>query len=80
MDPRNATRWLVTTVAAFATTLLLIASGAALADPPSRVARLAYAEGAVSFSPAGDGEWVRAIVNRPLVTGDRLWSDSDGRV
>lgn len=46
------------------------------ADPPSRVARLAYVSGAVSFSPAGENDWVRATVNRPLVTGDRLWADA----
>jgi hypothetical protein len=27
-------------------------------DPPSRVARLAYAEGSVSFEPAGTEDWV----------------------
>ena len=32
--------------------ILFAASGWALADPPSRVARLAYVSGAASFSPA----------------------------
>jgi hypothetical protein len=27
-------------------------------DPPSRVARLGYMEGSVSFQPAGESEWV----------------------
>ncbi|HXC49000.1 MAG TPA: DUF6600 domain-containing protein [Candidatus Sulfotelmatobacter sp.] len=49
-------------------------------DPPSRVARLAYAQGAVSFQPAGTDDWVTAGVNRPATTGDKLWSDHDGRV
>ena len=49
-------------------------------DPPSRVARLAYAEGSVSFQPAGTEDWVGAIVNRPLTTGDKLWADRDSRV
>ncbi|MDP9974645.1 hypothetical protein J2W39_005915 [Variovorax paradoxus] len=41
------------------------------------MARLAaYVSGAVSFSPAGENDWVRASVNRPLITGDRLWSDA----
>ena len=56
----------------------LFATGA-LADPPTRVARMAYSEGPVSFSPAGDDQWVGAIVNRPLITGDRLWVDSGAR-
>jgi Family of unknown function (DUF6600) len=49
-------------------------------DPPSRVARLAYAQGSVSFQPAGTDDWVSAVVNRPMTTGDKLWSDNDGRV
>jgi hypothetical protein len=54
-------------------------SGWAAADPPSRVARLGYMTGAVSFSPAGANDWVRAAINRPLTTGDRLWVDADSR-
>ncbi len=54
-------------------------SGLAMADPPSRVARLGYLNGAVSFSPAGENDWVDARINRPLTTGDRLWTDADGR-
>jgi hypothetical protein len=49
-------------------------------DPPSRVARLAYAQGSVSFQPAGTNDWVTAGLNRPATTGDKLWSDHDGRV
>src|SRR5919109_69895 len=48
-------------------------------DPPSRVARLAYARGNVSFNPAGTDDWVTAIVNRPMTTGDKLWSDDNSR-
>jgi len=48
-------------------------------DPPSRVARLSYLRGPVSFQPAGESEWVEAIANRPLTTGDRLWTDSGAR-
>ena len=49
-------------------------------DPPSRVARLAYAQGSVSFQPAGTDDWVTAGLNRPVTTGDKLWSDNDGRI
>ena len=52
----------------------------ALADPPTRVARLSNIDGTVTFSPAGDDQWVQAILNRPVITGDRLWSDNGGRV
>jgi hypothetical protein len=48
-------------------------------DPPGRVARLNYAEGSVSFQPAGEGDWVAAVLNRPMVTGDNLWADEDSR-
>ena len=48
-------------------------------DPPSRVARLAFIRGAVSFVPAGENDWVEAQVNRPLITGDKLWTDHDSR-
>ncbi len=48
-------------------------------DPPSRVARLSYTHGAVSFQPAGTDDWVSAVVNRPLTTGDKLWVDDDAR-
>jgi len=48
-------------------------------DPPGRVARLGYMRGSVSFQPAGESEWVEAVANRPMTTGDRLWADRDGR-
>ena len=48
-------------------------------DPPGRVARLNYSQGSVSFQPAGEGDWVTAVPNRPMVTGDNLWADEDSR-
>src|SRR5689334_17166367 len=48
-------------------------------DPPSRVARLAFMRGNVSFNPAGTDDWVAAVVNRPMTTGDKLWSDDNSR-
>jgi hypothetical protein len=48
-------------------------------DPPSRVARLSYIHGAVSFQPAGTDDWVSAVVNRPVTTADKLWTDNDAR-
>jgi hypothetical protein len=46
------------------------------ADPPSRVARLSFAQGNVSAEPASVNEFSPAEVNYPLTTGDRVWSDS----
>ena len=49
------------------------------ADPPGRVARLSDAEGTLSLQPAGVTEWTQAQLNRPLTSGDRLWSDQGSR-
>lgn len=38
---------------AFVGAMMVSLSGAALADPPTRVARLSFLSGPVSFSPAG---------------------------
>src|SRR5262245_48566457 len=40
-------------------------------DPPSRVARLGFTSGTVSFQPAGTDDWVAAFINRPITTGDK---------
>lgn len=48
-------------------------------DPPGRVARLSYTNGSVSLQPAGVEDWAEAIVNRPLTTGDKLWTDRNSR-
>ncbi len=48
-------------------------------DPPSRVARLSYLAGAVSFQPGGVDDWGTATLNRPLTTSDRLWTDRGAR-
>ena len=49
------------------------------ADPPARAARLSVAEGSVSLQPAGLQDWTAAGVNRPLTTGDRLWTEQGSR-
>src|ERR1700732_821949 len=49
------------------------------ADPPGRVARLSDAEGSVSLQPAGVQDWTAATLNRPITTGDKLWSDRNSR-
>src|SRR5689334_6714235 len=44
-------------------------------DPPSRVARLNYMNGPVSFRPGSVEEWTAATLNYPLTNGDHLWTD-----
>jgi hypothetical protein len=48
-------------------------------DPPTRAGRLGYVHGTVSFQPGGQGDWLDAVANRPLTTGDNLWADSGAR-
>ena len=48
-------------------------------DPPGRVGRLNFSQGSVSFRPAGEDDWVTAVPNRPMVTGDDLWADDNSR-
>jgi len=49
------------------------------ADPPSRVARIAYMTGPVSFEPASVDQWADASLNYPMSTGDNLYTDSGAR-
>ncbi|HYL54977.1 MAG TPA: DUF6600 domain-containing protein [Gemmatimonadales bacterium] len=48
-------------------------------DPPSRVGRLSYISGSVSFRPGDVDDWTTATINYPLHNGDHLWTDSDAR-
>jgi hypothetical protein len=57
----------------------LFLCGAAWADPPGRVGRLADLNGTVWMYDGEQGEWVLAQRNRPLTTGDRLSTDNDAR-
>jgi len=61
--------------------LLLIAPKARAdePDPPSRVARISYLDGNVSFQPTGTEDWAAAAKNRPVTVGDKLWTDQDSR-
>jgi FecR protein len=49
------------------------------ADPPSRAARLSFISGDVSLQPAGEQDWAPALINRPLTTGDKLWTEHGAR-
>jgi Family of unknown function (DUF6600)/FecR protein len=75
--PRSAARPKLTAPGVLALLALaaLTSARADDGDPPSRVARVSYLQGAVSLEPAGLEEWTAAERNRPLTTGDRLWTD-----
>jgi hypothetical protein len=49
------------------------------ADPPERAARLSYISGDVVLQPAGEEEWAPALLNRPLTTGDKVWTEPGAR-
>src|SRR5260370_790918 len=63
--------------------LVLMLASAFLAsaqiDPPGRVGRLSYMSGDISFRPGDVDDWIRADINRPLTTGDHLWTDDGAR-
>lgn len=46
---------------------------------PDSAARLSYVDGSVSVLPPGAKQWDKAFLNRPLGSGDQLWSDRDSR-
>ncbi len=48
-------------------------------DPPTRVARISFVDGSVSFQPGGEGDWGDAAKNRPVTVGDKIWVDKDSR-
>ena|SRR5579864_2575441 len=57
--------------------LLVAAAGVVAAqDPSTRVGRLNYVSGSVSFEPGGVNDWVPATINRPLTVGDELFADA----
>ncbi len=60
----------------------VVARPALAQDPPSRVGRISYVSGSVSYNPGtadDDDDWAPASRNYPLTTGDQLWTDDDGR-
>jgi hypothetical protein len=80
---KKAGWWSAVIIVAFSTVILTMRATAQdqdqQDDPPTRVARLGYLEGSVSFEPAGENDWVQAVPNRPMTTGDKLWVDKDSR-
>jgi hypothetical protein len=92
-SPKWYTTWLTSLAALLALTLSAAPSGTLAQDqppyqdqqgddqddPPTRAARLSYTGGSVSFAPAGTDEWVNAVINRPMTTGDKLWTDQGAR-
>lgn len=51
----------------------------AMPEAPARVGRLAFMLGTVSFRTGETDEWAPAEPNWPVASGDRVWTDIDGR-
>ena len=81
MDTRLKKRlsWMTALLAAAILMLTFAVAASADDDPPGRVARIRYLQGSVSFQPAGESDWVSAVTNRPMTTGDQLWADAGSR-
>ena len=71
----DLSRLLIPTGALLLALCALFFAGTAFADPSGRVAYLSDTQGAVSYSPSGEDRWIGVVRNRPLIRGDRLWSD-----
>lgn len=63
----------------WAFTFTVLGQTAFAADPPDRVARLSVLSGEVGFAADGEESWREASINRPLVAGDRLYTERDAR-
>ena len=58
---------------------LLLLSIPAHAEPPSRVGRLSFVQGDVSFFMDRDDGWRRAQLNFPVTSENSLWTENGGR-
>ena len=57
----------------------IIFCNTAFADPLTSIARLNLVTGSVSLLPAGEDQWIDALLNRPLTVGDSLWTDTSAK-
>src|SRR5207247_3097986 len=76
---RTCAAWVLVVAIMLALQLTAVAQSNDEYDPPGRVARMNYVQGSVSFQPGGEGDWVSAFPNRPLTSGDNLWTDRGSR-
>lgn len=59
--------------------LALVSASMLWGDPPTRVGRLNYISGTVSYHPESVEDWAVATLNYPMTIGDNLWTDKDGQ-
>jgi hypothetical protein len=59
--------------------LPILLGGAARADdPPTRVGRVSYLSGTVSFHAADQDQWSAATLNYPVIAGNAFWTEPGG--
>ena len=81
-SPRHALawpHWLALWFGLALLSLLALPIQAAEADPPSRAGRVAEVQGQVWIYATDSNEWISAVRNRPVTTGDRLSTEANGR-
>lgn len=72
--------WLGLSVGLLLLSLLALPTQAADAsDPPDRVGRVSEVNGQAWIYATDSNEWIPAVRNRPVTTGDRLSTEADGR-
>ncbi len=76
----NPSRLLSTTAALLVSLSATFFATSVYADPSGRVAYLSDVHGEVGYSPSGEDEWIGVVRNRPLIRGDRLWSNRNSRL
>ena len=76
----HACRGFALAVAATLCAIGTVSAHSADGDPPDRVARIAETYGQVWLYSPDAGEWITALRNRPVTSGDRLATDTGGRV
>lgn len=75
----SGSRWLLPLMFGAAALLYTLGSHAQQHDPSSRVARISFASGSVSVQIGDASEWIQARINRPLTSGDQMFTDSGSR-
>ena len=57
----------------------LLASASAFADPPSRVGRVSFVQGDISFFQDRSEGWRPAQLNFPVTSENSFWAENGGR-
>ena len=78
-SPFFSARWLGLAMGLLLLSLWAVPVRAAEDDPPARAGRLAEVEGQVWLYDTEGGEWIEARRNRPITSGDRLFTERGGR-